>query len=90
MDARVRGSAGAWLGDEEPLAALAPGNRRLRFRRTLGSDHPPRHLGGQKLYIVPQYDLVAVFTGGAYNSGGSPPNRIMVREILPRLIAEER
>ena len=46
--------------------------------------------GGQKIYLLPQYDLVAVFTGGAYNSGGSPPNRIMVREILPRLIAAER
>ena len=46
--------------------------------------------GGQKIYILPQYDLVAVFTGGAYNSGGAPPNRIMVREILPRLVAAER
>jgi CubicO group peptidase (beta-lactamase class C family) len=46
--------------------------------------------GGQKIYLLPQYDLVAVFTGGAYNSGGAPPNRIMVREILPRLIAAER
>jgi CubicO group peptidase (beta-lactamase class C family) len=46
--------------------------------------------GGQKIYLVPQHDLVAVFTGGAYNSGGAPPNRIMIREILPRLIAAQR
>ena len=31
--------------------------------------------GGQKIYLLPQYDLVAVFTGGAYNSSGSPPNK---------------
>ena len=43
--------------------------------------------GGQKIYLVPEHDLVAVFTGGAYNTGGAPPNRIMARVILPRLIA---
>jgi CubicO group peptidase (beta-lactamase class C family) len=43
--------------------------------------------GGQKIYLLPQYDLVAVFTGGAYNSGGAPPNRIMAAVVLPRLIA---
>lgn len=42
--------------------------------------------GGQKIYIIPELDLVAVFTGGDYNSGGSPPNKIMARHILPRLI----
>jgi hypothetical protein len=30
--------------------------------------------GGQKIYAVPEYVLVVVFTGGDYNSGGSPPN----------------
>ncbi|HTP39318.1 MAG TPA: alpha,alpha-trehalase TreF [Steroidobacteraceae bacterium] len=44
--------------------------------------------GGQKIYLVPQYQLVAVFTAGDYNSGGSPPNRIMAQVILPRLIAK--
>ena len=42
--------------------------------------------GGQKIYILPQYHLVAVFTGGLYN-GSSPMNRIMATDILPRLLA---
>lgn len=46
--------------------------------------------GGQKIYLVPQYDLVAVFTAGDYNSSGAPPNRIMNRIILPALIAAYR
>jgi CubicO group peptidase (beta-lactamase class C family) len=43
--------------------------------------------GGQKIYIVPQYDFVAVFTGGGYNADSTPPNAIMARIILPRLMA---
>jgi CubicO group peptidase (beta-lactamase class C family) len=42
--------------------------------------------GGQKIYLLPQFDLVAVFTAGDYNSSGAPPNRIMNRIILPVLI----
>jgi len=42
--------------------------------------------GGQKIYLLPQYDFVAVFTAGDYNSSGAPPNRIMARIILPALI----
>jgi CubicO group peptidase (beta-lactamase class C family) len=43
--------------------------------------------GGQKIYVLSQYDLVAVFTAGDYNSPeGAPPNRIMARIILPALI----
>ena len=42
--------------------------------------------GGQKIYLVPQYDLVAVFTGGGYNADSTPPNTIMARIILPRLM----
>ena len=45
--------------------------------------------GGQKIYIVPAYHLVAVFTGGLYN-GNSPMNAIMTTEILPKLIATYR
>ena len=43
--------------------------------------------GGQKIYLVPQYDLVAVFTAGAYNVDGSPPNSIMAKIILPALMS---
>lgn len=41
--------------------------------------------GGQKIYILPAYHLVAVFTGGLYNSS-SPMNGIMANDILPKLI----
>jgi CubicO group peptidase (beta-lactamase class C family) len=43
--------------------------------------------GGQKIYLVPQYGLVAVFTGGAYNVDGTPPNFIMAKIILPAAMA---
>lgn len=42
--------------------------------------------GGQKIYVLPAYRLVAVFTGGLYN-GSSPMNAIMASDILPKLIA---
>jgi CubicO group peptidase (beta-lactamase class C family) len=56
------------------------GETRVTFNAAQGN-------GGQKIYLVPQYDLVAVFTGGAYNVEGSPPNRIMAGVVLPRLVA---
>ena len=43
--------------------------------------------GGQKIYLVPQYDLVAVFTAGAYNVGTAPPNAMLAGVIVPRLVA---
>jgi CubicO group peptidase (beta-lactamase class C family) len=43
--------------------------------------------GGQKIYLLPQFDLIAVFTAGDYNSDGAPPNKIMAKIILPTLIA---
>lgn len=43
--------------------------------------------GGQKIFILPEYDLVAVFTAGSYNLGGSAPNKIMAKVILPKLLA---
>ena len=43
--------------------------------------------GGQKIYVLPAYHLVAVFTGGLYNSSGSPMNKIMASIILPKLMA---
>ena len=42
--------------------------------------------GGQKIYLVPQYDLVAVFTAGGYNAESTPPNTIMAKIILPSLM----
>jgi CubicO group peptidase (beta-lactamase class C family) len=42
--------------------------------------------GGQKIFIVPEFDLVAVFTGGGYNMGSTPPNKIMATILLPALI----
>ncbi len=42
--------------------------------------------GGQKIFIAPQFDLVAVFTAGGYNAGSTPPNTIMEKIILPPLM----
>ena len=42
--------------------------------------------GGQKIYLLPQYHFVAVFTGGLYNSS-SPMDKIIVTDILPKLVA---
>jgi CubicO group peptidase (beta-lactamase class C family) len=42
--------------------------------------------GGQKIFVLPEYDFVAVFTAGSYNAGGSAPNRIMNTVVLPRLL----
>lgn len=43
--------------------------------------------GGQKIYLLPQYDFIGVFTAGDYNSDGAPPNKIMINTILPALLA---
>jgi CubicO group peptidase (beta-lactamase class C family) len=43
--------------------------------------------GGQKIYLVSQYNLVAVFTAGGYNAESTPPNTIMAKIILPALMA---
>jgi CubicO group peptidase (beta-lactamase class C family) len=43
--------------------------------------------GGQKIYIVPELDLVAVFTGSNYKSNtDTPPNAIMRDVVLPALL----
>lgn len=43
--------------------------------------------GGQKIFIVPSYRLVAVFTGGNYNSEtDTPPNQIMPSIVLPGIL----
>jgi hypothetical protein len=41
--------------------------------------------GGQKVYLVPSLDLIAVFTGGSFNVE-SPVNQMMARVLLPALI----
>jgi CubicO group peptidase (beta-lactamase class C family) len=41
--------------------------------------------GGQKVYIVPALDLIAVFTGGAFNQD-SPVNTMMADVLLPALL----
>lgn len=41
--------------------------------------------GGQKVYLVPRLDLIAVFTGGAFNMA-SPVNTMMAEILLPSLL----
>jgi len=52
--------------------------------------HAAQGNGGQKIYVIPELNLVAVFTGGMYNSGGSSPNKIMASVILPRLLSSAK
>jgi CubicO group peptidase (beta-lactamase class C family) len=72
-----------WLRVATPGAAGTAGETRVTVNAAQGN-------GGQKIYVVPQYDVVAVFTGGAYNADGTPPNAIMSTAILPRLVAGAR
>ena len=42
--------------------------------------------GGQKVYLVPSLDLIAVFTGGSFNAE-SPVNAMMTEILLPALLS---
>jgi CubicO group peptidase (beta-lactamase class C family) len=64
-----------WLQVQMP-----DGERKVYYSAAQGN-------GGQKIYILPDYDVVAVFTAGSYNEGNSAPNRIMASVILPKLLA---
>ena len=44
--------------------------------------------GGQKVFLVPSLDLIAVFPGGSFNQE-SPVNEMMARVLLPALLDTE-
>jgi CubicO group peptidase (beta-lactamase class C family) len=69
-----------WLNVDMPNAPASSAPRRVDMMAAQGN-------GGQKIYLLPQYDFIGVFTGGDYNSDGAPPNKIMIKTILPALIA---
>jgi CubicO group peptidase (beta-lactamase class C family) len=62
--------------------AMPDGERRVPFSAAQGN-------GGQKIYLFPQFDLVAVVTAGAYNAP-TPSNAMMVGVVLPKLLAAEQ
>ncbi|MES2521394.1 MAG: serine hydrolase [Gemmatimonadota bacterium] len=58
------------------------GGAETRVETVVASGH-----GGQKIYIVPAFDAVVVFTGGAYSGlVESAANDIVAREMLPALL----
>jgi CubicO group peptidase (beta-lactamase class C family) len=59
------------------------GNQRVDYVAAQGN-------GGQKIYLMPQFDFIAVFTAGDYNSDGAPPNKIMISTILPALLTAQK
>lgn len=61
--------------------AMPDGERKVDFSAAQGN-------GGQKIYLFPQFGLVAVVTAGAYNAP-TPSNAIMVKAVLPPLLAQQ-
>ena len=79
----IKGTGYSYFWWQPYLNVQTPsGMRRVDYNSVQGN-------GGQKVYLLPQHELVVVFTGGDYNSGGSPPNRIMATLILPALMAHQ-
>jgi CubicO group peptidase (beta-lactamase class C family) len=56
------------------------GRQRVGFSAAQGN-------GGQRIILLPEHELVIVFTGGDYNSGNAPPNRILASLLLPALLS---
>ena len=60
------------------VATLA-GEQRVTYDAAQGN-------GGQKIYLFPQFGLVAVITAGAYNAQ-TPSNALMASAVLPTLLS---
>lgn len=45
--------------------------------------------GGQRIYLFPEYNLIAVITGGSYNVD-SPSDRMLINHVLPGLKVNNR
>jgi hypothetical protein len=58
--------------------ATPGGEQRVTYNAAQGN-------GGQKVYLFPQFGLVAVITAGAYNVQ-TPSNALMATAVLPGLV----
>jgi hypothetical protein len=61
----------------------------LNVETPAGSEHlnlvAAQGNAGQKIFLVPAYDLVAGVTAGGYNAESTLPNTILAKIILPRV-----
>lgn len=77
---RVENTDYGYLWWRMPLRVATPDGPRVVYMSAAQGN------GGQKIYLAPELDLIAVFTGSRYNTGGAPPNKIMAEVVLPALI----